>query len=225
MVDTLTKRLLSLPPPPCWSSWSMVSSNPLILCKTEVVQASRVNNILTLSIRKDLKWTLFVGGIELSTSKCPLLTQIPPTLTSVAVVWHVVDTLNFTKVCAGNPEDKLLDVVRHRSQTLHGCSSKLAVYSMYHSSLLSLSLTGSQVDQVSIAGVTTVRHSGCRMLLARTCAAVRCASCVSLRETLMKQVRRQQKNMHNEVGPSSHVNYRYLCVCVCVCVWCLHVYE
>ena len=67
------KRLLSLPPPASWLNWSIASSNPLILCKTEIAQASRVFNFLTLSIRNDLKWTLFVGGVELSMSKCPLL--------------------------------------------------------------------------------------------------------------------------------------------------------
>ena len=53
-------------------------------CKTEVVQGSQVDNVL----KSVLKLTLFVSDMEHYSSKYDLLTWIPPTTTSVAVVWH-----------------------------------------------------------------------------------------------------------------------------------------
>ena len=123
--DSLCARLtssLSLPP-----SWIIASTTSLTLCKLRVQQngqASRADIIFTLSITSELEWTLSVSNLELSPASCPILAEVPHTLSSVAVVHHLMVLLDSTKLCVGNPDRKFIDLWQHRALTLHGSSSK-----------------------------------------------------------------------------------------------------
>ena len=112
-------------------SWKVVSTEPteqLTLCKLEVQCASDEglcgHVILTLNVNAELKWTLYYLHHHLSAATTPLLSSLPDVTTSVTVVIQLIDTLDSSKYCVGNPDIKFIEHWQHKMTTLHGISSK-----------------------------------------------------------------------------------------------------
>ena len=111
---------LSLSPLP--SPWIIFSPSPLILCRMKVSPQMYVVVELTLRIDSSSKWTLFFREYELSLLTCPLLIGLPLEIKNAESVHLVVQRLDSSKVCAGNPEDQYVVVCQQRAVTLHGIS-------------------------------------------------------------------------------------------------------
>ena len=111
---------LSLSPLP--SPWIIFSPSPLILCRMKVYPQMYVVVELTLRIDSSSKWTLFFREHELSSPTCPLLIGLPLEITNAESVHLVVQRLDSSKVCAGNPEEQYVAVCQQRAVTLHGIS-------------------------------------------------------------------------------------------------------
>ena len=77
---------------------------------------------LTLCIDSSSKWTLFFREYELSSPTCPLLIGSPLEITNAESVHLVVQRLNSSKVCVGNPEEQHVVVCHQRAVTPHGIS-------------------------------------------------------------------------------------------------------
>ena len=97
-------------------SWKLVSTEPaeqLTLCKLEVHCASDEglcgHVILTLNINAELRWTLYHLYHHLSAATTPLLSSLPDVTNSVTVVIQLIDTLDSSKYCGGNPDAKFIE--------------------------------------------------------------------------------------------------------------------
>ena len=117
---------LSLNPLP--SPWIVFSPNPLVLCRMKVHSQMYVVVELTLRTDSSLKWTLFFREHKLSSHNCPLLNDLPLEFTNAESVHMMVQRLDSSKICAGNPEDQYIAVCQHRAVTLHGISGLIHVY-------------------------------------------------------------------------------------------------
>ena len=129
-LESLSSRLASLSLP---ESWKIASKKPLTLCKLRVQHESsqaRADVSLSLNINNQLQWSLSLTSKQLDPVSCPLLSCVPPTLTSASTVCSLLRMLNATKICLGNPDEKFFDHWRQRSLTLHGSSgnSKVMLY-------------------------------------------------------------------------------------------------
>ncbi len=124
-LEKLVERLQNLPP--CTYQFKIVSQSPLVLCVIRTVEqenSTRADVLLTVTVREDFSWTVFVVDAQIKPSKCPMLRDIPPKLSNVSAVQTLLETLRSLKICVGNPDKELMELANHRAQTLHGCSSK-----------------------------------------------------------------------------------------------------
>ena len=54
----------------------------------------------------DLTWILHVYGVKVVTSQCQLIADTPSALNTVIAVQNMLDTLDKSYICLGNPDDK-----------------------------------------------------------------------------------------------------------------------
>ena len=78
-----------------------------------------------------MKWMAFLREQELNLSNCPLLAGLPSYLMDIESVLVIVNKLNESKLCAGNPDDKFVELYKQRAVTLIGISSKKEVHEIY----------------------------------------------------------------------------------------------
>ena len=123
-LESLSSRLVSLPLP---DSWIVANKRPLTLCKLRVQHdpsSARADVSMSLGITDQLQWSLSLTNKQLDPSLCPLLSGMPPALTSATIVCSLLRLLNSTKICVGNPDTQFLNIWKQRSLTLHGSSGK-----------------------------------------------------------------------------------------------------
>lgn len=115
--------------------WKIASQEPLVLCKLEVQQSdqsSRADAIFTITIDQELKWIIVFKQQKLTVTRCHLLNDLPTILDSVSNVSCLLQFLDSTKYCIGNPDNHFIEIWKHRSLTLHGCSGNYNVYVQLH---------------------------------------------------------------------------------------------
>ena len=111
------------------TSWKMVCTESLILCKLEVQQAPCKAEamcglvVMSWNINPEFNWTLHYLQHQLN-AESPLLNRLSDIVNSVAVVIKLIETLDSAKVCIGNSDAKFLEFWQHRGSTLHGITSK-----------------------------------------------------------------------------------------------------
>jgi len=79
---------------------------------------------LSICVGDNFDWSVSLVTVLLKKTKCPLLSDMPLRLDSVSAVQNLIVKLNTLKVCEGNSEDTLLEMVKHRRETLHGSTRK-----------------------------------------------------------------------------------------------------
>ena len=100
--------------------WIIVSADPLTICKMKVSSGSAAQAIATLSISKELEWTMYYLQYKLSPSNCPLLTGLPSQIESITTVMQLMELIDASKPCAGNNDAKFIENFEQRKLTLHG---------------------------------------------------------------------------------------------------------
>jgi len=113
---------LSLP-----HQWIIVSADPLTVCKMKVSSERSAEAFATLSIARELEWTICYLQHELSPSSCPLLIGLPSQIENVATVKQIMDLIDASKPCLGNNDTKFIENFEQRKLTLHGSSGKYIV--------------------------------------------------------------------------------------------------
>jgi len=98
-----------------------VTIDPLTLCKLEAQQLSTSEAFcgcvtISLSINVELKWTLHYLQHQLKAANCPLLSSLPDTISSVAELMKMIETLDAAKYCVGNPDQEFVEYWQHRKQ-------------------------------------------------------------------------------------------------------------
>lgn len=115
-----------LPPP-----WIIVSNNPVIMCRMKVNQGRHVEVDFTIRSDDTMKWMVFLREKELNSINCPLLDGLPSHLMDIKSVLLIVNKLNESKLCVGNPDDKFIELHKQRAITLHGTSGKYIRYEAF----------------------------------------------------------------------------------------------
>lgn len=99
---------------------------PLTFVKLRVHQnldIPRVDVANTLAVDSDLRRTSAVFNMKVDSYRFSQFSHAPEMLTSASSVHSMLDYIDSTKVCIGNPDGKFLELWKHRSTTLHGSSS------------------------------------------------------------------------------------------------------
>ena len=133
--DVLHSRITTLMSSPFFThlhpSWKIAeaTADPLTLCKLEVQQlftseALCGHVMMSLSINSELKWTVHYLQHQLTAANCPLLSSLPDTISNVAKVMEIIETLDAAKYCVGNPDQDFAEYWQYRLSTLHGIASK-----------------------------------------------------------------------------------------------------
>ena len=109
----------ALPP-----SWVIAPSSPavgsLVLCKLRHDSSHSIANVLfTITISCDLEWHVTCGN-HLNLSNSRLLSSLSPMIGSFHDLVGILETLDLSRLCVGNGEERFLDVVTHRNSTLQG---------------------------------------------------------------------------------------------------------
>ena len=106
------------------SSWMIVSTpalDSLVMCKLRYhVEQSSADVIFTVTINSHLEWCVMLCGNYLDRSKNEFLSSLPPIISSLSDLTNLFISLDSSRICIGNNEEKLIEVVRHRNSTLKG---------------------------------------------------------------------------------------------------------
>ena len=81
----------------------------------------------TISIGRELEWSMHHLEHTLSGLNCPMLAELPSKIENVAVVQQMINLIDNSKQCIGNADDKFIELFKERKLTLHGSLSKYIV--------------------------------------------------------------------------------------------------
>ena len=112
-VQSLLNRLLTIDLPPHWIDATEGSApvHQLTLCKLQQQQAAvPVSVLFTLAIDDSFKWSLTLVHRNIDGLRDGVLGATPPALRTVEHVLQLLATLDSSKICTGNPEQRFLEV-------------------------------------------------------------------------------------------------------------------
>ena len=117
--------------------------------------------------------------MSLDPSRCLLLRTVSHALNSASAVYDLLNFVDTSKICNGNPEKKLLDQWQQRSLTLHGSYGKLHTicYVCVNTTIHNIGSKRGFLDDLSLPTGATVRHEHCQLLLSSGSSAVCCLAC------------------------------------------------
>lgn len=143
-----------------------------------------------ITINMDCSWEVKVHGLSINTTHCPTLSHLPPVI-DCTTINLLLDVVNNSHICTGNPDDKFVEMVAARKgKTIKSSDGSVAAY----------------IDQGE--AVSTIRSSKCEVLMRD---GRKCDKCVSYRDNLrMIHHRTQGKSKLSPTCTSSHTNFRYL---------------
>ena len=113
----LLDRLLRVGLPPHWvnATNSSAPAHQLTLCKLQQQQAALpVSVTFTLTISLSFQWSLSLVHRNMDGIRDGVLAGTPPSLRTVDHVLQLLSTLDSTKICIGNPEQRFLEAASHR---------------------------------------------------------------------------------------------------------------
>ena len=180
------------------SSWSSSFSDCVNVSK--IVHSPRGPLLLlNVTIYEDLTWEVHVAGK--SVKRDCIVLQKMPTILSVRAADDLLNTLESSIICPGNPDSAFIALIESRKGSLLSPNGKEA------SSILDSSVP---VKFDGVVHEKTVRSTTCQMLTTGR----RCSECVKYRNVLRKINSRWEKSNndleHNASLSSSHANDRYL---------------
>ena len=115
-------QMLSFPP-----SWVIASLIPLTLCKMQVQDVMKPIVLMSVVVKDEMVWAVRILNSTFDINNFPMVNNIPPKLFSVSDVLNLVNVLDLSKFCIGNPD---FSMVEHWHQkrysyngTLHACKS------------------------------------------------------------------------------------------------------
>ena len=116
-------------------SWTLASMNPLILSKLMTSHASEGQGsyvTISVTIKEDLTWNVVIINKPLSSTTCPLLREHLPSIATLSDVLQLISTIDATKLCLGNREEKYTSIWNYRTLTLHAWNIRYMMIVEYH---------------------------------------------------------------------------------------------
>ena len=157
-----------------------------------------------------MDWVVSFIHESVIASNCQLLSELPHKITSAASVTSILHLMDSSKVCLGNSDPLFLKNWQERSLNLHNSRGNRLIITKYLFTMYKIIAKPRTafLDDVSVTGVTTIRHANCHFLVNSTSTASRCTQCTQYRPTLVAEKHRSLKGSANPSSPFSHVNYR-----------------
>ena len=112
--------------PTNWLSIHSVEENKLSVCKLSSSTFQRAPTVfLLVTISADMSWSLKVHGRPCQVDVASTLFQFTPSkLCTVQHILRLVQLLNDSKVCVGNPDEKYVPLIVHHKGLLKDSSGK-----------------------------------------------------------------------------------------------------
>ena len=133
-----------------------------------------------LIIREDCTWTLYIHGYEVSHE----FIDAPNLLVNVEQIQMLVQKVGKTKVCAGNPDERFVEMMSHHENQIKSANSQLVAHV----------IEGYPVHCDGIEYNCTVRTATCTVL---TDGSTRCTSCKKFRAQLRAMYSRYNKKLES----------------------------
>ena len=143
----------------CHSSVFPLSSN--LTCSSSSVT-------ITVIIRKDLTWLLFLNDRCVHLHSCKLLQPFRASqLNSVELILKVLSLLQGCKICIGNPDEKFIAIQQRRNGTFSSNKSGNIIVNNCICIKILFCIIGTDIVAYFDASLTTptIRHTDCEMLL------------------------------------------------------------
>lgn len=140
----------------------------------------------TVIVNSNNKWELYIYGKQVNIDKCSALEGF-----SSIIPHDLLASIDKLYVCSGHCDSHFVSMVQDRKGKMNSVV----------------------LDDHTIDGDLTVRHSKCELL---TKTALVCPTCTAYRPTLRSTYSRYKKQscssgrIHSRASPQSHVNFRYL---------------
>lgn len=112
----LHQNLLKVPLPP---QWLVISADPLTICKMTVYTDKSAKASASISIKRELEWTMYYLEHKLNSLNCPMLNVLPSRIKNVAMVKQMMLLIDNSKLCIGNSDAKFIELFEQRKLTLH----------------------------------------------------------------------------------------------------------
>ena len=203
-LSMLSERISMVTLPPSWVP--IISDGSQSFSISKLIE-QRNHATVCLVINSDMQWSVHTTHRQFSTHNCVLLSELPILLNSIDNVFKILERLDHTTFCAGNPDQDLVTLWYQQMFSLYGCSGNcVAIQCNWCLNLYLKSYVGQQsgyLDHSLISNQPTVRHNDCCVLLA-----VRCSPRSSFRSTLRS--RRWRIRSKSENSETRHKNYWYV---------------
>ena len=124
-LEILRVRLASLGLlPPNWAVVSPETSEDAMLVMVKLATSSlpSVSTPFSVAIRETFTWTLTVADHPLERGDSEALAGIPPVIDSPYGVVNLLKTLDASKICTGNPDDKFVELIDARKGVIKDVS-------------------------------------------------------------------------------------------------------
>ena len=185
--------------------------------------------MISFSITLDHNFMWSLSWFQRHIHQSALVSQHGQQLNSAYQLGQLIQCLETTQICQGNPDEKFMCLVSECSRTKQVSYSirVLLIASVVSTNSLSLGLGPMLLGKIMFShswfpGVevialvesfpsTTIRHIKCEVLLKAGVSVSRCSACQVHRKALHSQLNRLKKRDSELVtAPNSHANYRYL---------------
>lgn len=163
----------------------------------------------SIEISCDMKYTVYIAGLRVPT----LLKNAPPIVSDVLKLKCLLEIVNASKLCIGNPDSKFEPLVQSRNGKFLNRSGKLIAIALFWNHCVKMFvLTGATVasEELKVMQSSTIRHAQCTLLSGSK--NHRCAMCTKYRATLRSLLSHNNHGVEEDsnTAASSHVNFRYL---------------
>ena len=182
-------------PKHCDSSWIMIQSDQNIQMFTVHARASEpvIDRSLTISV--DLSWYVFIRGRQLTCHDSPVLSDLPEHVTSVDVLESILEHIQSSPICLGNPDHDFIDLFAKEEGECLGTGGEIVAKLDTSSDVI---INGQHYKQ-------TIRASDCEML-----SEGRCVRCRRYRAHLRVKRSRNHHDEDARVAHDSHTKYANL---------------
>ena len=174
------------------------TEDAVIICKVQRDGNQAVAVTRTISLYSDFKWRVTAHGKEVITAQCCALKSLPLKIHNATLLKKLIDTVDSLQVCAGHPDQKLLDMAMSRKGKFESYDGRTVAF----------------VDEyfpVVLGGETykqTICTNSCELLVHGP----KCCACKSYRRNLRALLAKHklEKPQVNVAKTTSHANYRHL---------------
>ena len=204
------------------NGWTVATSNSeaVTLCHLCTHSSAATPFVdFTLKVIEDLTWSLYFFDQMIERDACDVLAGIPNSLVSPVDVVEVMDMVNNSDKCIGNPDLKFMPLLTRRNGVFMNHDGKYYHCKDFHFQCIQIALLifiGTQtvaIHDTKSMQSPTIRRTNCTVLLPKNGKTKRCIPCMSFRDSLRSQLSRL-KQMEAQpdrlTNPHSHTPYKYL---------------